>query len=268
MKLQETNENQIVERPFKLMNHLIIKVFIGLGIFTPSLFGQGFLVVNTGTISDGMYISEGYIGTEGYQFTVSAAPVYLLSLGVYNWSGVGLNNSHEIGLWDLQGNLLASTVISAGSNANGFVYSAITPVLLDANQTYVIGASYVGHDSDLIGISSVWNNGSPTYNSAVSFDAVRYGDSMLGLTFPDFTDFPSQLGEFGPNAEIQVVPEPSADMLLGLSAILLCSRRFAMSRVARNESVSSRFIAVEHPAIVSILIPGADWRRKFCRCRL
>jgi len=226
------------------VNHLFIKVVIVISAFTPCVFGQGFLVVDPGTVSDGMYISEGYVGTEGYQFTVSTSPVYLLSLGIYNSSGAGLNNPHEVGLWDSQGNLLSSTIISAGANASGFIYAAVTPVLLDANQSYIIGASYVGHDSDLIGISSIWNDGSPTYSSAIAFDSVRYGDSVSGLTFPDFTDFPSQVGEFGPNAEIEVVPEPSTDLLLGLSAFLLCYRRFGFGQVSSKPFRFSSILAL------------------------
>jgi hypothetical protein len=214
-----------------IVNHLLIKVFAGLIATALCSFGQGFLVVNTGFTTGGQFISfDGSTGTLGYQFTVGADSVYALSLGVCNWNEEGLNNSHEVGLWDLQGNLLASTIIAAGSNTNQFVYSTVTPVLLKASETYIIGASYIGHDSDLIGLSDSDNNGSPTYNSAVTFDADRYDASLSGLTFPTMTDFPEWLGEFGPNAEIEVVPEPTTDTLLGLSGLLLFCRRIMVSR--------------------------------------
>lgn len=204
---------------------------MGLVATTLCSFGQGFLVVNTGFTTGGMFISnDGSVGTWGYQFTVGADSVDVLSLGVCNWTEEGLNNSHEVGLWDSQGNLLASTIISAGSNPNQFVYSSITPVLLEASATYIIGASYIGHDSDLIGFSDSDNNGSPTYNSAVTFDADRYDSSLSGLTFPTMTNFPEWLGAFGPNAEIEVVPEPATYTLLGLSALLLFCRRIMVSR--------------------------------------
>ena len=213
------------------MNHLLIKVFAGIVATTLCSFGQGFLVDNTGFTTGGQFISnDGYIGTLGYQFTVGAAPIGVLSLGVCNWSEEGLNNSHEVGLWDSQGNLLTSTIISAGSTTDLFVYSIVTPVLLEANETYIIGASYIGHDSDLIGFSDSDNNGSPTYNSAVTFDADRYDASLSGLTFPTMTDFPEWLGAFGPNAEIEVVPEPTTYTLFGLSAFLLLCRRIMVSR--------------------------------------
>jgi hypothetical protein len=209
------------------VNHLLIRIFAGLVATSLCSFGQGTLVVNTGFTTGGQFISDdGYIGTWGYQFTVGADSIDVLSLGVCNWNEKGLNNSHEVGLWDLQGNLLMSTMIPAGFSTNEFIYSAVTPILLEANQTYVIGASYLGHDPDLIGFSDSDNNGSPTYNSAVAFDANRYDASLSGLTFPSMTDFPEWLGAFGPNAEIAVVPEPTTEMLLGLSAVLtFCLRR-------------------------------------------
>jgi Domain of unknown function (DUF4082) len=214
------------------MNHLLIKLFTGLVATTLCSFGQGVLVVNTGFTTGGMFVGndQGYVGTWGYQFTVGAAPIDVLSLGVCNWNEAGLDNSHEVGLWDSQGNLLTSTTISAGVSTNQFVYSIVTPVLLEANETYIIGASYIGHDSDLIGFSDSYNNGSPTYNSAVTFDANRYDASLSGLTFPTMTDFPEWLGAFGPNAEIEVVPEPTTYTLLGLSALLLFCRRIMVSR--------------------------------------
>ncbi len=199
------------------MNHLLIKVFAGLVASALCSFGQSSLVVNMGFTTGGMFISDnGYIGTLGYQFTVGAAPIDVLSLGICNWSEEGLANSHEVGLWDSKGNLLASTIIRAGSTTDLFVYSAVTPVLLEANETYIIGASYIGHDSDLIGISDSYNGGSPTYNSAVTFDADRYDSSLSGLIFPTMTDFPEWQGEFGPNAQIEVVPEPATYTLFGL----------------------------------------------------
>ena len=102
----------------------------------------------------------------------------------------------------------------------------MTPVLLQPNQTYVIAATYANMDLDLVGTSGVENGGSPIYNPAVSFDAVRYGASVSGLAFPEFTDFPIWLGEFGPNAEIEVVPEPSLGMLSGLFLLVALAARW------------------------------------------
>ena len=213
------------------MNHLLVRTIFGLVATTLCSFGQGFLVVNTGFTTGGTFISDnGYIGTMGYEFTVGTDSIYVLSLGICNWNGEGLSNSHDLGLWDFEGNLLTSTTIAAGSNTNGFIYSAVTPVLLEANQTYVIGASYIGHDPDSIGFSDRDNNGSPVYNSAVTFNADRYDASLSGLTFPTMTDSSEWLGAFGPNAEIEVVPEPNTETLLGLSALLVFSHRRMVSR--------------------------------------
>jgi hypothetical protein len=241
-----------------IINHLLIKVFTGLIATVLCSFGQGFLVVDTGFTTGGMFISDnGYIETLGYQFTVGADSIYALSLGVCNWNEEGLNNSHEVGIWDSQGNLLTSTIIPAGSNKNQFVYSAVTPVLLEANETYIIGASYIGYDSDLIGFSDSYNNGSPTYNSAVTFNADRFDESLSGLTFPSMTDFPEFLGAFGPNAEIEVVPEPTTDAFFWLSALLLFRRRI-MVLLWPNTSLEPTAVGAGRSA-VAVHVTSRRW---------
>jgi hypothetical protein len=105
------------------------------------------------------------------------------------------------------------------------------PILLDAGHSYVIGATYVHMDSDRIGLSRTWENASPVYNSAVSFNVIRFGDSVSELTFPDLLGFPDvELGQFGPNAEFSIVPEPSASVLLCFSLVCLFLVRRCLQR--------------------------------------
>lgn len=194
---------------------------LGWAAYSPRLFADEFLVVAPGNPSGGVFHGEGFVLTDGYQFTVGSAPLSLLSLGVYDWSGSGLVNSHQVGLWDADGNLLSTTTITAGPSTNGFCYSSVTPVLLEAGQSYIMGATYVNLDVDKIGTSIRYDNIPPVYNPAIFYDVCRYGISDADLTFPVNSEFSYVLGYFGPNAEIVVVPEPSTSLLLSLPVFLL-----------------------------------------------
>jgi hypothetical protein len=56
----------------------------------------------------------------------------------------GLNISHDVGIWDQDHNLIVSATVSAGTAApviGEYRYVEISPFLLTAGQTYVIGAT-------------------------------------------------------------------------------------------------------------------------------
>ena len=83
----------------------------------------------------------------GWQFTVNA-PILVDGLGVFDVNPAGLVESHQIGLWDNNGTLLAATTVTNGStlvpsvsNNGDWLFQSIAPVLLLPG-TYVTGAFY------------------------------------------------------------------------------------------------------------------------------
>lgn len=163
--------------------------------------------------------------TFGYEFTVGSQPISVNSLGVWDpSSGVGLNYSHDVGLWDSSGTwLLASVTIPSGNSAtlssSGFWYEPISgSVILSANATYVLGATYPLYAPDMDpGI--IW--GTAMTSSEVTFGTARFAPAMLTLTFPATTASYMDDGYFGPNMDYTVVPEPTTCAILGLGMLAL-----------------------------------------------
>src|SRR5262245_26670035 len=78
-----------------------------------------------------------FTGTRGWTFYVSspATGISITQLGVFDFVGDGLINSHQIGLWTTDGALLASVLIPAGlsgSFVGGYRYMPIEPLFIPA----------------------------------------------------------------------------------------------------------------------------------------
>src|SRR5690348_15752384 len=68
-------------------------------------------------------LSLGFVFTANTAFTVN-------SLGYFDATGNGFQSSHQVGLFDSNGNLLTSATLSAGAGdplTNSFRYTSITP---------------------------------------------------------------------------------------------------------------------------------------------
>jgi len=82
----------------------------------------------------------------GFSFTATAAAT-VTALGYYDDGGDGFATAHEVGIFDSNGNLLASADLSAGASdrlIGQFRYAGITPLTLAAGQNYVIAATTHG----------------------------------------------------------------------------------------------------------------------------
>ena len=78
----------------------------------------------------------------GFEFSVSS-PVTVTALG-YNYFGVPLNVSHNVGIYTSGGTLLTSAAVTNASTVfNGYLYSPVTPIVLGAGY-YVIAGTTLG----------------------------------------------------------------------------------------------------------------------------
>jgi Domain of unknown function (DUF4082)/PEP-CTERM motif len=164
----------------------------------------------------------------GYSFLVNS-PISVVSLGVYDESSDGLVNSHDVGLWNSSGTLLASVTVpsgTAGTLNSSFRFAPVTPVDLTAGLIYYVGATTQG-------VSDWWlrDPGTMTTAPEITYDSRRYGLYSGSLVFPDLTGS-GTTGYFGGNFEFEpsAVPEPSTFALMivgGLAFVALRRRRSA-----------------------------------------
>ncbi len=149
--------------------------------------------------------------TVGWSFTVGAADVSVVGLGIFDAGGDGLANPHQVGIWDASQNLVASVNVPAGTVATllaGYRFQTINPVTLSAGQQYVIGAFYPPYpgagDSATVNDQIIVNS-SQTFSPLISFDQSRQNALSPTETFgyPGLDAGLSQ-GVFGPNFEISV----------------------------------------------------------------
>jgi hypothetical protein len=173
---------------------------------TPGLSFTG----NTGeSLSNGPF-------TLGWEFQDNST-VDVTSLGVFDDSLDGLAESHEVGIWNSSGVLLASATVAAGTTdpliAN-FRYTSIAPITLTPGD-YFIGAVWLdGADNNVF--SGV--GGAVTTDPAITYLNASYA---AGGTLSDPTNLSTSPGYFGPNLTLTSVPEPAtwAMLVLGIGVI-------------------------------------------------
>ena len=161
--------------------------------------------------------------TRGYSFDVSAAGgVLVTGLTVYDDLGNGLAESHEVGLWDANGTLLASVTVPAGTLApldSSGVFREVqlaTPLFLPAGSNYAVGAFSMVGSADVQAIN--WTSSSTA--PGISYGELRFINGPLVLTFPTST-LAGFTGLPGGSFDISAVPEPQSWLLLGGGACLL-----------------------------------------------
>jgi hypothetical protein len=155
--------------------------------------------------------------TLGYKFTTSI-PFDVNALGY--WVD-GRGNSHQVGVWNSSGNLLASTTVLGTDPITGhFQWNAI-PTLHLAPGTYTIGGEFLGNNDSFPAFATgvVTVPGFTWVESAVAFPG------STGLTYPNLT---TPFGSYGQNGVLLVdfsvvpaatSPEPATLTLLGIGSL-------------------------------------------------
>ena len=161
--------------------------------------------------------------TAGWTFE-PAVPLTITNLGCFD--KVFIDNpvpSVRVGLWVLNGPLLASNNITPGSPLfEQTRYESVTPVQVFPGQTYSIGILYFGRLG--LDLASSFAGGSVQTSPEIQSLMVASGSGGFTAPVPE-SGLP--IGAYlGPNFRYEGrVPEPSSWLLLGLGGLFLAARR-------------------------------------------
>ena len=170
-------------------------------------------------------VDTGQIGTNlpqtvGWEFNVNEE-ITVTALQWYDDFGDGLTISHEVGIWNSAGTLLASVVVPSGTSADLFDglwrTVKIPELVLPAIGGYVIGGYNGSNAVDHI-VADVTQNVIPQ----ITWVEVRFSSNTGEFKLP-LLEIPGVFnGIYGPSFQV-FVPAPGAAMLLGIT--FLAGRR-------------------------------------------
>jgi len=141
----------------------------------------------------------------GFEFSVSS-PVTVTALG-YNYFGVPLNLSHDVGIYTSGGTLLTSaTVTNASTVFNGYLYTPVTPIVLGAGDYVIAGTT--------LGLNDGWIYQA---TSVVGASGLAFVDSWFTAGNGGVLSFPTSIagGRQYMEVNFQTTPEPGTLVLLG-----------------------------------------------------
>ncbi len=177
----------------------------------------------------------------GYEFLVND-PVVLIALGAFDSPG-GWGGTQNVGLWDQNGVLIASAIVTNSDTAIGnWYFASVTPVILNVGEDYVVGAQG--------GTNYAQRNGAVNVAPDITYVQDRlhpFGSAspLTPLTEPDISEgyTASDAGWFGGNVELAPLPEPAPLWLVALGLLGLAISRAVSTRPARHARACTRWPA-------------------------
>jgi hypothetical protein len=175
-------------------------------------------------VSDTQMYFPGVFHNIGWQFSVSA-PITIDGLGLFDVNPSGFGETHQVGLWDNSGTLLASATVTSGStlvnsvsNSGDWLFENIAPVLL-APGTYVTGAFFATSADSVMASATITTIPQISFlASRASMEGAFAEPGVYGLVEP---------GVFAANVRVQTaaVPEPTTLALIGTGLVAVRARR-------------------------------------------
>jgi hypothetical protein len=197
-------------------------------IFASLIAVAGLLVLASAANADIMYETgpagatyyENVDGVLGSEFTPTQN-ITIGKLGVFDYSSDGLVDSHQVGLWTLDGTLLASATVPAGTAAtliNGYRWVDVSAVQLVQSVHYVVGAFFPAYPN---GAGGDYFMNSATIDPAFTFVGDRL-DEITPVTFRMPVPPSNGSGMNGPNV---MTPEPATISFLVFGGVGMLLRR-------------------------------------------
>jgi len=187
------------------------------------------------TNPSGSWADGGSVVSIGTFFSVGDAPVTVRALGIFDRDEDGLEYSEQVGLYDLDKNLLGSVTVKAGTGSSlrdGSRWEdLLSTITLNPNTTYVLAWSTRQNGNPLNLAAGPY----VTIDPAFTLESTGYfytETGIPGLHFPNQNERSPNFFAFGGNMELTLIPEPAAaGALIGVTLLGFGAWR---RRVARS----------------------------------
>jgi uncharacterized protein DUF4082 len=169
--------------------------------------------------------------TIGFTFTANG-DILVTALGVWDSTPADpLTQTHQVGLWTSGGTLLASATVLTTSPVTGeWRYVAITPVMLQAGQSYIAGSEITAPFSEIHSRVNL-PGGTVTTSPLITIGLATANATAAGFSVPNITN-PAALARFGPNLLVQAAPVITPPTPVPISPLALAAAGIGLALVA------------------------------------